>query len=74
MEYNGKLYQHPTRPQILAKVKGFLKNITNNKDYHDAFMGEGEYSDAKLAAGGATNSGILVPDDAENDAVLNSAL
>jgi hypothetical protein len=67
----GKFYPHPSRPDVLAKVKGFIKQITNSKDYHDAFFGEGEYSDAKLAAGGSTDSGILVP-DAEQMQRLNA--
>jgi hypothetical protein len=68
----NRFYMHPTRSVVLEKVKGFLNRITKDKDYQDAFFGEGEYTDAKLASGGATTSGILIPDDAQNDAILNN--
>jgi hypothetical protein len=67
-----RFYPHPSRPEILEKVKGFLKQITGSKDYHDAFFGLNEYSDAELAKGGATSSGILVPSDKQTDSILNN--
>jgi len=69
---NGRFYPHPTRQMVLDKVNGFVKRITNDKDYHDAFFGEGEYTDSKLAAGGATDSGILVPDEEQTNQLLDA--
>lgn len=48
IEINGRVFPHRTRPEVIETVKAQLEKLKTDKDHHDAFFSEGEYSDAKL--------------------------
>lgn len=45
---DGRFIRHRTRPEALQIVKDTLERMKNDKDYHDSFLGIGEYSEAEL--------------------------
>jgi hypothetical protein len=44
----GELLPHRTRMEVIDLVKAQLLRMEVDKDYRDAFFGEGEYSDSSL--------------------------
>lgn len=48
IEINGRQVVHRTRPEVIEIIKAQIGRLKIDKDYLNAFFGEGEYSDVAL--------------------------